>query len=232
MTLRVVRSVRYGPYKVALQNFFFYKSIHVKMYVVCVLEFSKNRYAEDIALDNLQTFINMICGNFDNSAQFEQITASGVDGYPLAKHTNTMCNNKIENLPTGFNGMFVLEESYYTIQDSQRSEPRLFLFTETVDGILLTSYDLPQSIDKATLNYSTMPVLSYEILQPSQKFTPALFTENDGVWHGGSESMFTPTLKFTLTESFSQEKLVVSEVMESNGKRTFGFEPPIEYRRI
>ena len=42
---------------------------------------------------------------------------------------------------------------------------------------------------------------------------------------------FTPALKFTLFERFSSEMLEVSETMEMNGKRTFGYDVPILYRR-
>jgi len=51
------------------------------------------------------------------------------------------------------------------------------------------------------------------------------------VWEGGSVSMFSPVLKFTLYERFSQESLEVAETMEVNGKRTFGYDVPIVYRR-
>ena len=44
--------------------------------------------------------------------------------------------------------------------------------------------------------------------------------------------MFTPVLKFKLFERFSEEMLEVSETMEMNGKRTFGYDEPIIYRRI
>ena len=43
--------------------------------------------------------------------------------------------------------------------------------------------------------------------------------------------MFTPVLKFTLHETFSADRLEVSESMEMNGKRTFGFDDPIIYKR-
>ena len=36
---------------------------------------------------------------------------------------------------------------------------------------------------------------------------------------------------FKLFERFSDELLEVSEVMEMNGKRTFGYDQPILYRR-
>lgn len=35
--------------------------------------------------------------------------------------------------------------------------------------------------------------------------------------------MFSPVLKFTLFERFSEEYLEVSETMEVRGKRTFGY---------
>ena len=41
--------------------------------------------------------------------------------------------------------------------------------------------------------------------------------------------MFSPVLKFTLFERFSREQLEVSESMEVNGRRTFGFDEPIIY---
>lgn len=183
-------------------------------------------------MNTLEQFTEILCGHFDNQEQFDYETQNGQPNYPLAKHVNTLCNNKIANLPDSFDGKFVLEESYYTLNGATRSEPRLFLFTEQGSDILLTSYDLPKSLDKTSLNYDNMPMIEFSDLIPSEKFTPATFRNENGTWVGGSESMFTPALKFTLKEQFSKEKLVVSEVMESNGKRTFGFDPPIEYKRI
>ena len=76
-----------------------------------------------------------------------------------------------------------------------------------------------------------MGEVEYDSLKPSGKFTPALYEKKDGAWEGGSVSMFSPVLKFTLFERFSQEQLEVSETMEVNGKRTFGYDVPILYRR-
>ena len=44
--------------------------------------------------------------------------------------------------------------------------------------------------------------------------------------------MFTPVMKFQLLERFSKECLEVSETMEVNGKRTFGYDEPICYKRV
>ena len=73
--------------------------------------------------------------------------------------------------------------------------------------------------------------MHYTDLRVSEKFTPALYTLRNGVWEGGSVSMFSPVLKFTLFERFSPDVLEVSETMEVNGKRTFGYDQPILYRR-
>src|SRR5699024_11391672 len=73
--------------------------------------------------------------------------------------------------------------------------------------------------------------LDYASLQPSAKFTPALYVERDGVWEGGSVSHFSPVLTFTLYERFSSEGLEVSESMEMNGRPTFGYGEPILYKR-
>lgn len=51
------------------------------------------------------------------------------------------------------------------------------------------------------------------------------------MWEGGSTSMFSPVLKFTLFERFSDTQLEVSECMEVNGKKTFGYDVPIIYKR-
>ncbi|MBN2924673.1 MAG: hypothetical protein JTJ29_11215 [Bifidobacterium sp.] len=72
----------------------------------------------------------------------------------------------------------------------------------------------------------------FSSLRESGKFTPALYREHDGVWEGGSDSMFSPVMRFHLFERFSADVLEVSESMEMNGKRVFGFDEPILYKRI
>ena len=108
----------------------------------------------------------------------------------------------------------------------------MFLFTEEENGIKFTSYELPAGYDKNTFTYKALEPVDYHELKPSEKFTPALYVEKDGVWEGGSTSMFSPVLKFTLFERFSKECLEVSESMEVNGKKTFGYDEPIFYKRV
>ena len=182
-------------------------------------------------MNSLEHFIQILSGHFDNTQQLEEMKKAGKDDFPFAEHVNTPCNDKILDLPDYFEGVFLVEESYYTTGGKTHASPHLFLFTPKGENIKLTSYELPQGIDKSTFSYDSMTQVRYSDLKASAKFTPAVYTLKDGAWEGGSTSMFTPVLKFTLWERFSPEQLEVSESMEMNGKRTFGYDVPIVYRR-
>ena len=177
-------------------------------------------------MSKVNDMVRLLSGSFDNSEQHRTNPEM-----PLCRHVNTVCNHKITHLPEGFAGLFVVEESYYTTGDKTHASPHLFLFTEEGDDVVLTSYEVPEGCDKANFTYEAMGTVDYSALKPSEKFTPARYTCRDGVWEGGSVSMFSPVLKFTLFEKFSEEVLEVSETMEVNGKRTFGYDQPILYRR-
>lgn len=125
-----------------------------------------------------EEFVKLMTGHFDN-----------------AQHVNTVCNDKINNIPEDFHGIFIVE-------------------------------------DKNTFSYDSMKNVDYIKLKKSEKFTPALYHENGGVWEGGSTSRFSPVMTFKLWERFSDSCLEVSESMEVNGKRTFGYDAPIIYKRV
>ena len=182
-------------------------------------------------MSKLNDFVKLLEGEFDNSEQFESMKENGRDDFPFAEHINTVCNNKIKNLPNDFEGIFILEESYYTTKGNKHSSPHLFLFVEEDDKIKLISYEIPQEYNKNTLNYNELKGIDYNKLIKSEKFTPAIYSLKNGIWEGGSTSMFSPVLKFKLFEKFSEDMLEVSESMEMNGKRTFGYDEPIIYKR-
>ena len=125
-----------------------------------------------------EEFVKLMTGHFDN-----------------AQHVNTVCNDKINNIPEDFHGIFIVE-------------------------------------DKNAFSYDSMKNVDYSKLKKSEKFTTALYHENGGVWEGGSTSRFSPVLTFKLWEKFSDSCLEVSESMEVNGKRTFGYDVPIIYKRV
>ena len=179
----------------------------------------------------LDHFVGMMTGHFDNREQFDEMQKAG-KVYPYAEHVNTVCNDKIKNLPEDFKGKFVVEESYYETNGKRHASPHLFLITESEDGMILSSYEIPEGEDKNTFSYDSMKHVEYHDLKKSEKFTPALYHEKDGIWEGGSTSQFSPVMIFKLWERFSDSCLEVSECIEVNGKRTFGYDDPIIYKRV
>ena len=97
--------------------------------------------------------------------------------------------------------------------------------------LLVYDYIIPGE-DKNTFSYDSMKNVDYSKLEKSEKFNPALYHEKDGIWEGGSTSQFSPVMTFKLWEKFSDNFLEVSESMEVNGKRTFGYDEPIIYKRV
>lgn len=182
-------------------------------------------------MSKIELFLSMLCGTFDNTEQFNKMQANGIKDYPFAQHTNSVCNDKITGLPESFQGAFVLEESYYTVNGAMNKMPHLFLITEEADAIKLLSFEMPEGYTKDNFTFENLNDISYQDLKQSEKFTPILYTWNGTSFYGKSVSMFSPVLRFTLEETFSEELLLVSETFEVNGKRTFGYDNPIEYRR-
>ena len=123
----------------------------------------------------LDNFIGMMTGHFDNKEQFNMMQATGKI-YPYAKHVNTVCNDKINNIPQDFNGKFVVEESYYETNGNRHASPHLFLIIENEDGILLSSYEIPEGEDKNTFSYDIIHFIRREMLD----FTafPVFFVSN------------------------------------------------------
>ena len=178
----------------------------------------------------IKKFVELMTGEFDNKEQFMEMKEAG-KSFPYAQHINTVCNDKIKNIPEDFNGIFVVEESYYETDGKRHASPHLFLISENNEGIVLSSYDIPNGEDKNTFSYDSMKAVDYSELNESKKFTPALYREKDGVWEGGSTSKFSPVMIFKLWERFSEDSLEVSEIIEVNGRRTFGYDDPIVYKR-
>ena len=97
---------------------------------------------------------------------------------------------------------------------------------------MLSSYDIPNGEDKNTFSYDSMKAVDYSELNESKKNSHQHFyREKDGVWEGGSTSQFSPVMIFKLWERFSEDSLEVSEIIEVNGRRTFGYDDPIVYKR-
>ena len=140
-------------------------------------------------MSRLNSFMELLTGKFNNSEQYEDMKKKGKD-FPYAEHVNTVCNHKIAHLPEDFKGIFMVEESYYTTDGKTHSSNHLFLFTEEADGILLTSYEIPEGYAKDAFTYENLSSVDYEDLKRSEKFTPALYAEKDGAWKEEAPACF------------------------------------------
>ena len=89
----------------------------------------------------LDNFVGMMTGHFDNKDQFNKMQAEGKT-YPYAEHVNTICNDKINNLPEDFKGKFVVEERKPLICGSFRLSViwAIFFFVITVTMFLSSAF--------------------------------------------------------------------------------------------
>ena len=185
-------------------------------------------------MNTLERFIQCLCGDFNNDEQLIKEKELGKEGLPKARHINRVCNEKIKHLPEDFKGYFVIEESYYEIGNRKNILPHLFLFHLNEEGkVVLTSYELPEDIKKEDFRSDNSDlVMDYNKLICSEKFTPMVYEEVEEAFEGKSISDFGNGLIFTLRERTSEEALEVSEIFERNGKKTFGFDEPIIYKKL
>lgn len=182
----------------------------------------------------LETFVQNLCGEFNNYDQIKKQTQDGIITHPKASHINGICNKKIRNLPKDFKGYFVIEESYYEQNGKKNVLPHLFLFTLNEDNkVVLESYKIPETISKEDFRNNNPNLrMDYKELRKSQNFNPMIYDEEDGVFYGESVSIFSPITKFILKERIENNILYVSEVFYKGDVKTFGFEEPIIYRRV
>ena len=50
----------------------------------------------------IKKFVELMTGEFDNKEQFMEMKEAG-KSFPYAQHINTVCNDKIKNIPEYFN---------------------------------------------------------------------------------------------------------------------------------
>lgn len=187
-------------------------------------------------MSQFELFKKVISGKFNNLEQIEKEKKEGKIVHPIAKHINGICNDKIKNLPENFEGIFVIQESYYTSLDTNRTNalPHLFLFEETNDGkVKLISYEIPKDIKKQDFTNSNEDlVMDYNELEVSEKFTPMIYDYIESVgFKGRSFSHFSADTTFLLEQTLSENKLEVNEVLKKGDRILVGFESPIMYDR-
>ncbi len=112
----------------------------------------------------MEKFVKLMTGHFDNREQFTEMKSAG-KLFPYARHVNTVCNDKINNIPENFTGIFMVEESYYETDGKCHASPHLFLITDCDGGIMLSSYEIPAGEDKNTFSYASMKNVEYSDLK-------------------------------------------------------------------
>lgn len=124
--------------------------------------------------------------------------------FPYAQHVNTVCNDKIKNIPNDFNGIFIVEESYYETDGRRHASPHLFLITDSNDGIMLSSYEIPEGEDKNTFSYVS-------------HFTPVMIF---GLWEKFSEECLEVSESMELMERKPSDMMNRSFIKEYNDMKT------------
>ena len=151
-------------------------------------------------MNRLQQFVELLTGSFDNREQYEQMQKEGNQTFPLARHVNTACNDKITGLPQDFDGVFVLEESYYTVGERTNASPHLFLFTMEGEAVKLTSYEMPEGYDKDSFTYQQLKPVAFDALKPSAKIPAAITraTTPDMALPMDMRNAFSPAPNFSM----------------------------------
>ena len=124
--------------------------------------------------------------------------------FPYAQHVNTVCNDKIKNIPNDFNGIFIVEESYYETDGRRHASPHLFLITDSNDGIMLSSYEIPEGEDKNTFSYVS-------------HFTPVMIF---CLWEKFSEECLEVSESMELMERKPSDMMNRSFIKEYNDMKT------------
>jgi hypothetical protein len=184
----------------------------------------------------LNIFQQYITGDFDNSEQVVAEIKAGKQIHPLAIHVNRVANNKIKNLTANFNGIFIIEESYYLNEGKPvEIKPFLFLFQpKSNTEIQLTVYQLPEGIKKEEFRNDNQHLsIDFNTLKPSPSFKGAVYT-----WNAKAKTFSTNApnglgngMRFTLIETFTSNQLSVMELLEKDGKRLTPYDTPIIYKR-
>lgn len=187
-------------------------------------------------MSEFELFKKVIVGKFNNLAQIEREKSQGKVTHPISKHVNTICNDKILNLPNNFKGIFVIEESYYTFVDTNRTNvlSHLFLFEETENHqVKLISYEIPKDINRNDFIGSNDCLrMDYNKLEVSEKFNSMIYTyTQESGFHGRSLSQFGPDTTFLLDETLSENKFEVTEILKKGDRILVGFDSPIIYLR-
>ncbi|MEY4540154.1 MAG: hypothetical protein RLZZ306_1911 [Bacteroidota bacterium] len=186
-------------------------------------------------LSDFELYKTYIQGDLDNLEQINAEIKADKQIHPYAKHVNRLLDAKIKNLPTNYNGFYILEESYYTYPNKPMEEkPYLFWFEKTSKGkIRLHSLQIPKGINKKDLKNDNKKLsLNYADLIDSPSFKPAIYTKTAKGFYIKAPVDLPNGMKFTLEETIGKDTFEVMELLEKGGKSITPYSTPIIYKRI
>jgi hypothetical protein len=212
------------------------KFILINFLIISSLTTKISLFAQDQTAFDL--FKKYLVGNFDNAKQIKSEKMAGKQIHPYARHINRVFDKKIKNIPADFQGVFILQESYYINPNQSDTilKPHLFKI-EPIDNqtVKLYSMALPADLDKRKIRHNN-PQLSFDFndLQVSPTFSSgAIYTLREGtVFYAKTTIQLNAEMRFTLEEYLSKNLLSVMELSEKNGQRLTPYDTPILYDRV
>jgi len=182
----------------------------------------------------LEKFVKILCGTLDNKAQVDQELADGNQVHPYAKHVTAVCDHKIINRPKDHEGLYILEESYYTYPGKELDiKPLLFHLRSDGNKVLLNSVQIPVHLKKAdVINANESLVLDWNELELRPFGTAEYMYHEEGHFTVDHEADMGDGLTFRLIETLSMDGLDVMELVHKNGVKLTPYDTPILYRRV
>ncbi|HDT7311795.1 TPA: hypothetical protein RDU58_002456 [Enterococcus faecalis] len=182
-------------------------------------------------MNDLEQLVSYLEGNFSNEQQFSELTETEQSEFPFAIHKSHIFNDRVLNLPENFKGIFLLEESYYTLNGKERFKSDIFLFeVNSSSNVKLSSITVPKNY--ANKKYEEIESIPFSEMTISEKFVPIVYKKENETFIGQSESKFTEKNHFILKQTISEKKLIIKEEIMRGNKWIFGFDKPIEYVRV
>lgn len=185
----------------------------------------------------LKRFTEILSGTLDNQAQVKEEQIAGTQIHPYAKHVTAVCDHKITNRPSGHEGVYLLEESYYQYPGKEEIELKPLLFylrSDTIGKVLLESVQIPERFSKAefTNDNEALEIDFNELVM--RPFGVAEYT-----MHNGGEYFTVDHIadmgngvSFRLTETLSDDGLVVMEMVKRDGVQLTTYDTPILYKNV
>lgn len=183
----------------------------------------------------LSRFCEILCGTLDNAEQVEAEKAAGKQVHPYAKHVTDLFSHRVLNRPEGHDGIYVLEESYYTYPEKEMDlKPLLFyLRSDGKSKVFLQSVQIPEkfAMVEATnanadfiLDYNDLTIRQFGIAEYTLMETDEFTTNHIGI--------IGPNLTFQLTETLSDHGLSVMEIVRKDGMKLTPYDTPIQYKNV